>query len=581
LATVDWQDASVNSGSGSSHISLDDLYVMTAHMYSHRNEERAVSATFAHFVEVCAALTTQARQKRRESLDFPGTLCKALGWFFPLMAKLNVRSVEELIYRKYPGVCPYCRAAPHNEAECKLVKGTEATVDHAALRQKYRENASDRPVTLDDWREMFARIYPRQVADAHSGRSVVGLFEELGELAEAVRVYQRYPKYLAGEAADVFSYLMALATEYSLQEDIAGRPKFSLHTEYLRRYPGICRQCGYHVCICPPLPAATIGRMAKELDLDDSELIFVAHSEDSSERAARVAERAVAELGGYRTLLSLDSDFPFDRGDANRSLVNLCLRVSEVMEESDAAAAESLRSAAIRIASFESAPGTVPHESLVAEAMAAVRNVPGAVEAIETNPPLSVIAEEGGRLNTGRWRVLFASATPVDEQTLRVDREVREVVEAVKRSSGRDSIEIEFCQATQISDLRRALLDRDFDLLLISGHGEVDGPLLQDADGESVVLSIDKLQQMVALSTSIQCVVLNCCYSAISVSEELAPVVVAMFDEVDDDVAIGFTKGFFDALGAGKSIDRCIQEGQLAVSTELEGADLPLVVLKR
>ena len=160
----------VTASNGPSQISLDDLYVMTAQMYSHRNEDRPASATFAHFVEVCAALTAQTRQKRRESLDFPGALCKALGWYFPLLAKLNVRSVEELIFRKFPGVCPYCRSAPHDEMKCKLVKGTDETVDHAALREKYHENTTQRPVTLDQWREMFATIYPRQLSDVTSGR---------------------------------------------------------------------------------------------------------------------------------------------------------------------------------------------------------------------------------------------------------------------------------------------------------------------------------------------------------------------------------------------------------------------------
>lgn len=568
-------------GSGPSQISLDDLYVMTAQMYSHRNEDRPASATFAHFVEVCAALTTQARQKRREPLDFPGALCKALGWYFPLLAKLNVRSVEELVFRKFPGVCPYCRTAPHDEMKCKLVKGTDDTVDHAALREKYRENNARRPVTLDDWREMFATIYPRQLSDVTSGRSAIGLFEELGELAEAVRVFQRFPKYLAGEAADVFSYLMALATEYSLQEEMAGREKFSLHHEYLKRYPGICKQCGYHVCICPPLPSATIGRMAKELDLQDSERVFATGHQDISERAARVAERAVAELGGYRTLLRLDSDFPFDRGDANRSLVDLCLRVAEAMDGSDAPSAESLRSAAIRIASFESAPGSASHDELVGQAMAAVRGVPGAVEALEVAPPLSVSAEEGGRLSSRSWRVLLVTATPTDEDTLRTDREVREIGEAIRRSRNREFIQFETCQATQVSDLRRALVDRDYDLVVISGHGEANGPILQDSDGQSVPLSVHLLEQMLNLVPTLRCLILNSCYSALSITEELAPVTVGMFASIDDDVAIEFTKGFFDALGAGRSVDRCIQEGELAVATELGGEKVPIVVFRR
>jgi hypothetical protein len=67
-----------------------------------------------------------------------------------------------------------------------------------------------RPSGIVEWQLMFSRIYPRprRTDDARLARSVIGLFVELGELAEAIRVFERYPKYSAWEAADVFSYLM-------------------------------------------------------------------------------------------------------------------------------------------------------------------------------------------------------------------------------------------------------------------------------------------------------------------------------------------------------------------------------------
>jgi hypothetical protein len=101
----------------------------------------------------------------------------------------------------------------------------------------------------------------------------LGLFEELGELAEAIRVFDRYPKYFAGEAADVFSYLMGLANEYSLQQKRENR-HFSLEEEFIKRYPGLCLQCGYGVCVCPLVPKSTVGRMAKELDVETTENLF-------------------------------------------------------------------------------------------------------------------------------------------------------------------------------------------------------------------------------------------------------------------------------------------------------------------
>lgn len=572
-----WRVSTV-SAAPSAPISLDDLYIMTSQMYSHRNEERAVTATFAHFVEVSAALTASARRKRRDELDMTGALCKALGWFFPLMAKLNVLSVEELVFRKYPYVCPYCRSAPHNERECKLVRGTESTVDHAALREQRRNNAHLRPVTLDEWRDMFDRIYPRQLNDAGSGRSAIGLFEELGELAEAIRVFHRYPKYLAGEAADVFSYLMAIANEHSMLEEAEGRPGFSLQREYLRRYPGICTQCGYHICVCPPLPEATVGRLAKELDLHDSERIFGRNLDDLPELAGRVAERVISQLGGYSSLLQVDADFPFDRGDANRNLVLLCLQVADAMQTEDPTAAGSLRSAAFRIGSDEAPAGSPKQRDAISAALASITAIPGAVSAIEAVPPLVVSTSEGGRLKNPRWRVLVATASPLDDIPLHVGRESREIAEAIRRSQSRDGIRVEFLQATRISDLRRRLVESDFDLLFLSGHGGADGPTLENEEGIGVTLSVESLRSLVDAST-VECVVLNSCYSAELLATPIGSVTVGMFDTVDDEVAIRFAQGFFDGLGAGREISRCIEEGRLAVQTEIDGANLPFVVL--
>jgi hypothetical protein len=91
-------------------VSLDEAYRMTAFIYSEQNAIRPVAATFSHSVEVCGMLTIHDRRKKKEGLDVVDALCKALGWYFPLLAKLRIRSVEELIFRKYPYVCPYCRS---------------------------------------------------------------------------------------------------------------------------------------------------------------------------------------------------------------------------------------------------------------------------------------------------------------------------------------------------------------------------------------------------------------------------------------------------------------------------------------
>jgi NTP pyrophosphatase (non-canonical NTP hydrolase) len=246
---------------------LDDLYKMVSHIYSEQNAQRPVSATFAHFVEVCGMLTIHNRSKKKEGITLENALCKALGWYFPLLARFKVASVEDIVFRKYPLVCPYCRLRQHDDGKCKTIRGTARTVDKPALKKAYEANKSLQPSGIDEWQDMFQEIYPRRAGDWNTARSTQGLFEELGELAEAVRVFDRYPKYFVGEAADVFSYLMGIANEHRMRKEQEEDQSFSLEAEFIKRYPGLCVQCGYEVCVCPHVPEATIGRMAKELDL--------------------------------------------------------------------------------------------------------------------------------------------------------------------------------------------------------------------------------------------------------------------------------------------------------------------------
>src|SRR5262245_59545010 len=281
--------------------SLDELYLMLASIYGEQNSQRPISATFAHFVEVCGMLSVHDRKKKREEFEVEDALCKSLGWCLPLMAKMRVTSVEELVFRKFPYACPYCRTCPHNDSKCKTVQGTKRTVDHEAVRRKYDENAAKRPRALNTWQLMFAEIYPRNVDDVGKGRSTVGLLEELGELAEAVRVFEKHPKYFAGEAADVFSYIMGIANEHALKMQIDGQD-FDFESEFLQRYPGLCLQCGYEVCICPSVPESTVGRLSKELDLAAVDDLFRREAATSERRGREIAGRVLERVGGLRAI---------------------------------------------------------------------------------------------------------------------------------------------------------------------------------------------------------------------------------------------------------------------------------------
>lgn len=538
---------------------LDDLYKMTCFIYQDANATRSKEATFLHFVEVCGMLTQLDRKKKRVKVDVTSAICKALGWYFPLLAKMGVASVEDLVFLKYPNACPYCREKPHNDGRCKLVRGPEATVSHGDVLRLVDENRSIMPEDLNGWMRMFAEIYPRSL-NAQPGFSSIALFEELGELAEAIRVYDRYPHYFYGEAADVFSYIMGMANEYALTLDDEG--SFDLQAEYVSRYPGLCINCGSRTCVCPAIPRATVGRMAKELKIDMGGRRIVDFDAFSGDGEA--IAKAVFEVSGFDPRVA--RRLPFDRGDLHVALTQLSFRLANAVETENPAIADQLRQQALGIGRAER--GTASRESGPFDLMVLLREAWGGLDADLQQKIRTESGASGEITHLFEKRVLVVTANPDGEgkKALRIDREIRAIREAFRRTKG--NVHIEPLTAATIDDLRRALSEKQFDIVHFAGHAEYSGISLLDEVGSEVSLSYSALAEMVKRQKNVQCVVLNACHSMLSIEVAFAPLVIGMMDEVDDDAAIAFAIGFYDAVAAQKTSDEAFDEGVLAVKSK-------------
>ncbi len=556
-------------------IRLDDLYRMVSHIYSEQNAQRAATATFAHFVEVCGMLTLHDRDKPREGLSVDDALCKALGWYFPLLAKFRVRSVEELIFRKFPYACPYCRRLPHKDEECKRVEGpTPRVVDHAAMREEYIRNLGRQPRGLDEWQSMFQAIYPRSLKDRDF--SVSGLFEELGELAEAIRVFDRFPKYFAGEAADVFSYIMGIANEHRLRER-AGKRDFSFEAEFIRRYPGLCVQCGNRVCVCPAVPEATVGRLSKELDLSPSDGLFQLEPEKFRQAGADVAADVLERLGGFA---GLATRFPFDRGETNKALTLFMLRLADEVAAGDEHAAQQVRTAAMRMASAATYPGS-RRKTLEATTLLDVLRPylsPEHVAQLKGSP--DELAARIGKCMSTRIRVLFVAAQPNGTNALRLQDEERAIRGALNLALNREAISLTVLPAATVDDLRRAMLQDEYEVVHFAGHGAITGPVFQDESSGVQQVPLPGLRAFFAQHPEVKCVVLNACWTLATLDQCLGPLTVGMESALGDRAAIEFTRGFYDALAAGRGFENAVHEGRVAVQMKGLDADLPLKVLQ-
>jgi uncharacterized protein YjbI with pentapeptide repeats len=170
-------------------------------------------------------------------------------------------------------------------------------------------------------------------------------------------------------------------------------------------------------------------------------------------------------------------------------------------------------------------------------------------------------------------KILILTANPKNTSKLRLDAEVREIQTGLERAKKRDQFEIITKWAVRPEDLRRALLDYEPQIVHFSGHGTAtEGLALENETGETQLVSTHALASLFEVfKDKVECVLLNACYSveqAEAIRQHI-PYVIGMNHEIGDRAALEFAVGFYDALGAGRSIDDAFKLG--CISIDLEG----------
>ena len=182
--------------------------------------------------------------------------------------------------------------------------------------------------------------------------------------------------------------------------------------------------------------------------------------------------------------------------------------------------------------------------------------------------------------------VLLVFSNPHGTDPLRLQTEERAIRESVALSQNQKNIALTTCPAATIHDLSRALLNGTFQVIQISGHGSGSGLVLENEQGGQYLVHEPTLAELFQeYSSSIQCVILNACYS-ISQGSLISlgiPYTIAMEDSLNDNAAIEFSRGFYDALGAGKSVDFAYREGRRRIKFALphtSASRLPRLLLQ-
>ncbi len=162
-------------------------------------------------------------------------------------------------------------------------------------------------------------------------------------------------------------------------------------------------------------------------------------------------------------------------------------------------------------------------------------------------------------------KILLLSANPRGSSWLRLDEEVREIKEGLKRSKHRDQYSIVTAEAVRYRDIHRAILEHEPHIIHFSGHGSgKNGLVFEDELGKIKLVDAEALAEVFQLfADQVQCVILNACYSQYQALEIARHIdyVVGMSQEIGDKAAIEFAVGFYDALGANRGYEFAYQLG--------------------
>jgi CHAT domain len=187
-----------------------------------------------------------------------------------------------------------------------------------------------------------------------------------------------------------------------------------------------------------------------------------------------------------------------------------------------------------------------------------------------------------------RLDVLYLMASPIRRDALRVDMEVSNVSEEIRRSRFRDNIVLHQLPAANLDAIIRGLNDHRPRIVHFSGHGSRDG-IATDGGGIKRVkrqfVTFDVLVKAFrATDTPPDVVVLNACDSAGARNKLLGTLkaIVVMQDSISDVGAVAFSTKFYGGIASGQSLKSSFEQGVIAVeSVSLDEVSTPALLTAR
>ena len=189
---------------------------------------------------------------------------------------------------------------------------------------------------------------------------------------------------------------------------------------------------------------------------------------------------------------------------------------------------------------------------------------------IEIAPILRRYVTDTASLPLTPITILFLSADPTNASRSRLGEEFREIDEQLTLAKQRERFKLALPRLSlRPKDIARALLNVQPQIVHFSGHGTPEGALcFEDESGRAHFVQPEALAALFKQFTDqTKCVILNACYAedqARAIAKHI-DYVIGMRQEISDKAAIAFSVGFYQALGAGKTIEEAFEFGRAQI----------------
>ncbi len=184
-----------------------------------------------------------------------------------------------------------------------------------------------------------------------------------------------------------------------------------------------------------------------------------------------------------------------------------------------------------------------------------------------------------------KCKILFLVADPTDTTRLRLGTELREIQEQLSLSKLRSKFVMVQRMSVRPADISQAILDEEPSIIHFMGHGTSTGELcFENESGQAQAVSVEALSALFELfSGKIDCVLLNACYSAVQANAiaNYVPYIIGMNQAISDTSATSFSIGFYQALGAGKSIEEAYKLGCVQIQLQANAEHLTPVLIQK